>query len=265
MKRVHLFEFVDQRWFPKTVRELNTDYLQFLWKMYRVYEPVVPYITKVMRHMKTREVLDLCSGSSGPWTQLISIFAEQNYPVSVTLTDKYPNIPAFEKISAQTTGQIKYIADEVDATAIPVELQGVRTIFAGYHHLPPKQARLVLQNAVKNQAAICIFESTERRWENLVLNTLFSPLTVLFLTPFIKPFNWSRFFWAYMTPVVVLSFVWDGFVSNMRTYSEQDLKEMVSAIASEGYHWDIGKIYPPHLKSLPIAYLIGYPEQANAA
>ncbi|MDJ0695413.1 hypothetical protein [Mastigocoleus sp. MO_188.B34] len=265
MKRFHLFEFGDQLWFPKTVRQLNTDYLQFLWKVYRVYEPVVPYLTKVMRHMNTKEVLDLCSGSSGPWTQILPIFAEQHYPVSVTLTDKYPNIPAFEKISAQTSGQINYIADEIDATTINTELKGVRTIFAGYHHLPPEKARLILQNTVKNQAAICIFESTQRRWQNLVLNTFVSPLTVLFLTPLIKPFNWIRFFWAYMTPVVVLSYVWDGFVSNLRTYSEQDLKEIVNSVVSDGYHWDIGKIYPPHMKSLPITYLIGYPEQPNVA
>ena len=44
MKRIHLFEFEDQTWFPSFLRNYVTDFLQFLSNKAKVYESVVPEI-----------------------------------------------------------------------------------------------------------------------------------------------------------------------------------------------------------------------------
>jgi hypothetical protein len=133
MKRINTFELEDQPWFPETFRNLMSETLQLSLTFWEVYKPVVPLLKKVMRHMQTARVIDLCSGGAGPWGQLV----EPDWPESVTLTDKYPNLEAFKQVSAQAKGQITYIAESVDATQVLPQLSGVRTMFTAFHHFPP--------------------------------------------------------------------------------------------------------------------------------
>lgn len=255
MKRIHFFELEDKRWFPVMFRNLLTDALQFGITAFQLYEPIVPLLNKILQHMNTTQIIDLCSGASGPWTHL-----QEQSPVTVTLTDKYPNIKTFERISKVSKGQIRYIVESVDATNVPAYLKGVRTIFTGFHHFRPKFAKAILQNAVDQQVAICIFEFTERRLQNLLLTPLITPLTIFLTTPFMKPMTLSRFFWTYIIPVVPLAISWDSIISNLRTYSIQELKEFTSTVKGDGYIWEIGKTISPKVKAINITYLLGYPE-----
>lgn len=83
----------------------------------------------------------------------------------------------------------------------------------------------------------------------------FSPLTVLLTTPFISPFRFGRLVFTYLIPIVPLFVWWDGIVSLLRTYSVQEMKELVSQLnQADSYTWHIGR-----MKSGPgaILYLLG--------
>ena len=61
-------------------------------------------------------------------------------PVQATLTDLFPNVPAFQKIADASGGLIEFEREPVDARHVPVRLQGLRTIFNGFHHLARRRA-----------------------------------------------------------------------------------------------------------------------------
>ena len=91
MRRIHLFEFLDLPWYPDSFRRIQTDYLQFAATRGSGQKNLVPLIRKALRHAGTTEIVDLCSGGSGPWLNLQRELAEAGCAVSVKLTDKYPN------------------------------------------------------------------------------------------------------------------------------------------------------------------------------
>jgi hypothetical protein len=148
----------------------------------------------------------------------------------------------------------------VDATRVPRELPGFRTVFTAFHHLRPDQARAVLADAVGKGEGIAVFECA-RRGILPLLGTLPTPLRVLLATPFIRPFRWSRLFWTYLVPVVPLVLVFDSVVSVLRVYSVQELRELTAGLGR--YRWDIGTVRGRPIP-IPITYLVGVPVE-NAA
>ncbi|MFB0538260.1 MAG: hypothetical protein ACETWR_25140 [Anaerolineae bacterium] len=260
MKRIHWFEFEDQTWFPKTFRTLLTEHLQFRMTVFRSYEPLIPLIKKVMQHMNTTQIIDLCSGAAGPWVQIQAQLMKEHWPASVILTDKYPNIESFERIVKLSNHQVGYIANSIDATDVPAHLKGIRAIFNGFHHFQPDSARAILQSAVDQGTAICIFEITERRLWNLLITLIYTPLSIFLATLFMKSITLGRILWTYIVPVVPFISAWDGIVSHLRTYSPDELETLVNSVKSEGYVWEIGQVTPPITKIIPITYLLGYPE-----
>jgi CO dehydrogenase flavoprotein C-terminal domain len=70
MKRVHLFEIEDQLWVPTVFRNMLTDFLTHLNMIFGFYEVAMPLIDKVLAHIKSKQIIDLCSGASGPWVKL---------------------------------------------------------------------------------------------------------------------------------------------------------------------------------------------------
>jgi hypothetical protein len=262
MARIHLFEFSDQGWFPRLLRDYFTDYLTQLFATFHVYESVIPLLQRVMDCKGTSQVLDLCSGASGPWLRLFQKFREENSPVKVTLSDKYPNLESFRRASRMADGQIDYIASPVDPTKSLPETGVICTLFSSFHHFRPPESRRLLKNAVEAHNVICVFEMTERDPVTILLTLLLGPLVLLCLTPLIRPFSVGRLFWTYLVPVVPIVYVWDGVVSHLRTYSIQELRSLVAPIESNGYEWEISQI-PVSLRSnpFPVTYLLGYPCQ----
>jgi hypothetical protein len=90
-----------------------------------------------------------------------------------------------------------------------------------------------------------------------MLLMLLVPLMVVLVTPFIRPFRWSRLFWTYLVPVVPLVSLFDGVVSCLRTYSVQELRELTAGLATNSYQWDFGELKGKG--PIPITYLIGLP------
>ncbi len=262
MKRIHLFEFLDLSWYPETFRRMQTDYLQFVATRGAGHANLVPLIKKALLQAQTTEIVDLCSGGTGPWLNLQQQLAQAGCPVTIKLTDKYPHPEAAQRWDRASGGTIEYLNESVDAMAVPAYLKGMRTLFEGFHHFKPEQAVLILEDAVKQQASIGIFEARLKQPLGILL-LLLAPLTTFlgyfFMTPFIKPRSWTRFFWTYLLPVVPLTTSWDGIISMLRVYSPQALQELVSDISCTGYTWEVG-LASTGTPVFDFVYLIGYPD-----
>ncbi len=257
MGRVQLFEIEDQAWCPKAIRDAATDYLQFSQRIGTPYAPVVERLRAVVAR-SGGEVVDLCSGGAGPWPDILRAFAETNTRAHVTLTDKYPNIPAFQAAQADFPDAITYVAQPVDAAEVGPDLMGVRTLFAAFHHFPPPLARAILADAVRQRRSIVVCEATENR-PGPILVMFLTPLIALLVTPLIRPFRPSRLLWTYLLPVIPVMLLWDGIVSCLRTYSPEELRALTADLG-DGYTWEIGQARAAR-SLIPVTYLIGTPAQ----
>ncbi len=253
MGRVHLFEFEDQKWFPTFLRNYGTDFLQFLSNKTKMYKPIIPIIKKGLEKSGTNQIIDLGSGGGGGLIWLNTELKKDIPNLKIILTDLYPNISAF-KFTKKKADNFEFSEKPIDAKNVPQELNGLRTLFLVFHHFKPKDAQKILQNAMDTNRAIAIFEAQERSVAS-ILAMLFSPISVLLTTPFIRPFKLGRIIFTYLIPVVPLFMLWDGIVSSLRTYSVKEMNELVKNLNNkENYIWEINKV-----KSGPsvVLYLLG--------
>jgi hypothetical protein len=254
--RFHLFELEDQSWFPAIIRDLATDYLNFVQTTFELYVAMAPLLSETLKEAETTRIVDLCSGAAGPLPILVETLAARGIPVTATLTDLYPNHRAFERTKLRSKGRIDFHRDPVDARAIPRSLPGLRTLFNAFHHFRPQDALAVLRSAAKDRQPIAIFEVSERT-PKMILGVLLTPLFVWLLTPFIHPFRWRRLFWTYLLPMVPLTCLWDGIVSQLRAYTVPELQRMGAAAGA--MRWRIGQA-PLAIGRGRLTYMIGIPE-----
>ncbi len=254
------FEFHDQSWFPETLRDGVTDLLQAVLSLGQVYRPIASILNEAIKATDAEQVVDLCSGGSGPWLWLHKLLRKTGgSPITIFLTDKFPNISAFENVRQSSNEVVSFYPRSVDAARLPPDLSGFRTIFTSFHHFTPEQAVAILQNAVDAGQGIGIFEAASRR-PLTILSTILMPLGSLVTTPFVKPFKISRLLWTYVIPVIPFVLYFDGIVSCLRAYSQNELRNLVAHVSSKGYVWRIGE----QCGGLtPITFLVGYPKEAS--
>ena len=105
MKRVHAIEFEDVNWFPQGSRNYMTEFYHSQMLSIDLYQPAAALQADVLRKTDQTLTVDLRSGGTGP-NQLLQHQFKQDHglAVKVMLTDKFPNIPAFETIHKKTRG-----------------------------------------------------------------------------------------------------------------------------------------------------------------
>ena len=253
-----LFEFEDLSWFPNTIRESMTDYLRYVITLLNFYEPITPVLAGGLDKTGTTEIIDLCSGGGGAIEQIKNNIEKQSgHSIQITLTDKFPNTNAFQLLSEKTRGSISYVSTPVDAAKVPENLKGFRTIFSGFHHFNLKFAHAVLKDAVDTKSGIAIFDGGDKNIFITIIITLLQPVAFFFLTPFFRPFKWSRFLLTYLIPVIPFCTMWDGVVSMIRLYKPAELLAMAKQVDDKNYCWKAGKL--KNKWGMSVAYLIGYP------
>ena len=252
MRRLHLFEFGDQQWFPRILRDAETAYLT---AAYRVWPALVRQwaekISTVLHPHKPSEIVDLCAGSGGAMPQIVEDLRQRNYDVRVFLTDLYPNP------SSALDSRITWLPNPVDATHIPPELKGVRTMFSAFHHFRPDAARAILKDAFEHRRTICVFESGSGTALGMAA-MLGVPLAVLALMPLARPLRWTHLLFTYLVPLLPFLVLWDGMVSMLRIYSLGQMRQLTADLQAPDYHWELGHI---KVRGIPdrLPYLIGRP------
>jgi hypothetical protein len=250
MGRLHLFEIHDQPWCPRSLRDALTDFLQFTINLGQSYAAVLPLLRDAVARAGAFRVVDLCSGAGGPWRAWLRDPRGHapGFPVPVLLTDKYPNARA---------GELPFHPERVDATAVPAELRGFRTLFTSFHHFRPPEARAILADAVNQGQGIGVFEVSRRAPREIAVIAL-TWFAVLVFVPFIRPLRWSRLAWTYLPPVLPIVGLFDGVVSCLRTYAPAELRALVAGL--EEYEWEIGEAARAWWRPLRVTYLIGVPK-----
>lgn len=262
MKRIHFFELEDFPWFPQTLRNGITDFLEFLTARTHLFRSIAPLLANALTRSGAQRVVDLCSGSGGPWRSLKSrgqpgILAS----MPVVLTDFFPNPQAWDEATRAAGDSLGTHPLPVDARRVPDTLTGFRTLFSAFHHFAPTAARQIIGDAVAQRQGIAIFESTQRH-PLMLAYMLLTPLLVMLTVPFQRGLSLTKLFWTYVIPLLPLCVMFDGIVSCLRTYTPAELRGLVEAVpGADDYDWQYGVA---RLGPLPvgITYMLGYPRPA---
>lgn len=256
--KINLFEFEDLNWFPDIFRKSMTDYLRYFLNAINFYQPVTPILKECMDKSNNTQIIDLCSGSGGPIQKIQENFESAfTQTIPITLTDKFPNLSAFQYLRLKSNSKINYVEFSVDAMHVPKNLVGLRTIFSGFHHFNREQAKAVIQNAVDSKQAIAIFDGGDKNLLTIIGIIIFHPIAFFLFTPFFRPFRISRIIFTYLIPIIPLCTIWDGVVSITRLYTPIELFKLAKEIQSENYKWKSGKV--KNKFKMNITYLVGYP------
>ncbi len=257
MPRLQLFEFTDLNHAPQLWRDMMTEQLIFVSKYGNPYGKIAPKLKEVLEKLNCHNIIDLCAGAGGPTVELQrQLEFEENYPVTITLTDKFPYEIGFEKASIESNRKVTWSDMSVDAMNVPKSLKGFRTLFTAFHHFDVDSATKILEDAVRNKEGIGIFEMTDRESFATWIAIFSGPFISFLVVPHYKPFSWKKIFLTYIFPIYPLIAFWEGVASNLRTYTPKELRQMINNIDHDDFNWEIGKIGSAN-------YLIGYPKEPD--
>ena len=257
MKRYHFIELHEQRWMPQFLREYFVESLSAVLRMNRVYAGIPSLFARWLEESGGRQVLDLASGAAGPTAGLISDLERMGLePPEFCLSDLFPSVDKFDEWSRVHPGRISFIREPVNALCVgQPHGRELRQIVSAFHHFRPEQARLILEDAVRNSKGICILEPFRRDWLHLVIGvmTLFPALIAPF---FARRWKAGHFLTSVVVPVVPLMLVFDAVVSVLRCHSKSELQEMIDSLASDEFDWSLGSTR--YLLIFSTAYVFGW-------
>lgn len=259
--RRHWVELEDLEACPAVLRDAATGYLRAAVESSGQLERIVPLVRGLLERTGTRHLVDLCSGGGGAVPALVAALRDEGVPATATLTDAFPNLEAFGRVSEESGGAVGYEPRPVDARSVPPELRGVRTLFNGLHHLRPEDAREVLASAARAAQPLCAVEFVDRRWTTLLATATLSPLAVWALMPRVRPLSLGGLLLTYAVPAVPLLATFDGVVSCLRVYSPAELRALADGVGVAGYRFEVEtvKLWGPGQATV----LLGWPESAG--
>ena len=182
--------------------------------------------------------IDFASGSGGPTPyfekQLNNQLCDEGKDeVKFVLSDISPHIQAWSA-AAKRSDNLSYIATSVDATNAPpteVMLKGIpniqgkkimRLFSLAFHHFDDELAEKVLQNTIETSDGFCIFELQSRNFSSFITVSLLWPLAML-CTPFYFLHSPGHLFFTYLVPLVPFVWVFDGYISCLRTRQPEEI------------------------------------------
>ncbi|WP_224490896.1 hypothetical protein [Robertkochia flava] len=271
MKRLSLFEFEDFPWLPKSIRSGVTRLLSVFHRMMGTSSVLADLLLDIRQTTPFEQIVDLGSGSGGAMPETVNKInaATPENPVTLILTDKYPDPETLAKYNDGPSPYIRYRATSMDAREMDKAPEGLKTMIASFHHMEPATARDILHAAARNKQPLFIYELAQNSiptflwWLLLPLSLCILFLMTWFMTPFIRPLTFKQILFTYLIPVIPLVYAWDGQASLVRTYTFKDLELLLEGHDAEGYTWVMKEARKKNGKSAGY-YLLGYTEDEKA-
>ncbi len=245
--RFQLFEFTDLDWYPAFLKQPVVQYLDLASRLFGVFEPARTLLLEAIHSSGAQQIVDLGSGAGGGLDTFWLNARRESRGLHVIRTDLFP---------IQRESDLDFIENyphSVDATKVPDNLKGFRTMFTLAHHLDPDKLRQSFQDAQRNSAGLAVFEPVSRGLVPILSMILLVPFLVLALVPFIKPLRPLTLIFTYLIPVIPFTILWDGIVSSLRAYPPTELLKIAESTAGP-LKWKSGIV--GH-KGRTITYLIG--------
>jgi len=242
MRRPRLFEFHEQPWVPAIVRDSVVESLYHLVRQRGMLAGLIGPLVTFLERTGTTRVLDLCSGAGGVALILAEELARRGHEAPrIALSDFYPKVDVWEAARESLQLDFDYVTESVPAEDVPADVaQGCpRMISNAFHHFPPDTARAILADAMANSPGIFISESFPPGWRGF--------LSMLWPKPWVPPaLPWltrtdkaKKFALTLLVPVIPAALIFDGAVSTLRMYREDEFHELVAPLG-DAFEWVYG-------------------------
>lgn len=237
LRRLQLFEFCDQSWLNGIWREAYLDGLNATFKLFRIHQNLYKPYGKWMISANKREVLEVCSGGAGPIDTILTNFRNENglQPI-ITLSDLNPDYIAFQKLQSKHPHHIKFIQKPVDATETEALAPELISLCSSFHHLTPTLANKVLCNAYKNSNGIFIREVLSRNLVN-AFSSLFNLIPLMLAPFFAGRISFFKILITTIIPIIPLMIIFDGVVSVFRTYTTEEIFQLMPNEMKKNWKW----------------------------
>lgn len=270
MKRKELFEFEDFSWFPSLIRSCMTNLIMVFHRLVGTKEVLVSIILKMRSHTDFSQITDLGSGSGGPMIGVVEQINEDldGDKVNLLLTDLHPNMEVVNRINSLQHDTIKYHQEKVNAMNVGEAPAGLKTMIASFHHMHPSIAQSILLSAQEEKQPILIYELAKNNipfflWLLLLpLSLGILTLMSMVLTLFVRPLSIAQLVFTFLIPIIPLAYAWDGQASLMRTYTFEDINDLLKEHRRANYKWEIKDALKANGKKAGY-YIMGYPATPN--
>jgi hypothetical protein len=227
-----LFEFLDLKWIPDSLRSTIHDALDSCLGRAprRYYEWVADEILDLVELHPTGTIVELGAGTA-PIARALAGTLEGRADISLRVSDLYPNRALYQSLEKMYPGLIRAELSPVDFS-LPMDFSSgsLLVLSAAFHHLPPDARVDALK--VLSVYRVAVFEPLRRSPASFCLS-LFGFLPALG-TPISfwnrRPGNFRRVFWCWLVPLATFIIVWDGLVSCLRCWTEQEWKDHLQGV-----------------------------------
>lgn len=226
-----LSEFMDQDWVPASLHATLRDVLGFHLRVTLGYYYVwaAKEVLDRAKRLGIRRVAELGAGSAGLSEVLARRIKEEGASLSVEVSDVRPQPSRYRELELEFPGIITVDERPVDFLAErPASPDVLVLMSAAFHHIPPAQRPRVLAELAVRRVAI--FESVTRNAASILgcaIGFLPAMLTPLYFVG--QPVGrWRRFFWCWLVPVAPFMVAWDGVVSCLRCWTEDEWREQLA-------------------------------------
>ena len=233
---MHLFEFMDLKWVPTSLRSTIRDALDSCLGAAprRYYEWVAREILELVEREPAGTIVELGAGTA-PITQALAEALRGRENICLRVSDLYPDKALYQALEKMYPGMVRAELGPTNFSH-PMDFPpgSLLVLSAAFHHLPPSQRAEVLKNLSGHRVAV--FEPLRCRPSSFFL-CLFGFLPAIG-TPVLfwnrRPGNFRRVFWCWLFPLATMIIVWDGLVSCMRCWTEKEWKDHLEAVMDEG-------------------------------
>ena len=217
----------------------------------------------MLHESRATRIVDLCSGASGPLRGIQQEFQAYGWDFKAVVTDKFPNVTSMRELQSSSGGMFDARLISVDATTVPRELTGLRTLFNSFHHFQPLlEAEQILKDAYDARQPIGIFEIPNRTFVGVSFSFIATFLGVLLFTPTMHTKRPEWWIFTYLLPVIPFTVAWDGWVSHLRAYTPDELLQMTCKF-SESYCWETRELKIRNGR-FTVTCLLGVPRETTS-
>jgi hypothetical protein len=237
----HLFEFMDQDWLPSSLRGTLREIL--LCACNKPFRPYYAWVAdEVLRAAKAGGFTTLVELGAGP-APITRLLARDPRSDGLRLVpcDINPDPPAYDQLAKRCPGKVVPRYDPVDFSQ-PQQWEPHTLLYlsGAFHHIPPQHRAGILTSLTNSAGRVMVFEPL-RRTAGSMLFVLASIVPALVLPAWLvaRPGRLRRLFWCWLVPVAPLMFWWEGIVSCLRMWTDQEWRQALGPSPGPGRQADV--------------------------
>ena len=255
--RLQLFEFGDLENIPRVYHDFLREFMGFLYRNLHIHKLWLQEINLFIE--QNNKIHDPCAGS-GDVNYYIEKEIDENIDFQFILSDIMTDrVPRFAKtINSLKRRRLTYLEYSLDLLKASDSVYP-KIFINAFHHFTPEQVKVILNQQAKKKQDMLILEYCQKTLMSY-FSMIMGPFMSMILFPFIikKKDLISGFILTYIIPIIPFMLLWDGFISCFRTYSENDLMQVLNELEIKDLKIITKKkrslLYPSGVSSIQIIF-----------